>query len=463
MKIKTAQIKYRVSNFEYNYEQISNHFDKTADFMIFPDIETGDKLKIDSRYMLKKNEFFEKLYTTFNDKTFLIGCNLIKNGKLLNVEDCFFNINDKKFYISKMFNDSIECDVYILCGKSYYAKGSHQKLLENTVTNCNLIYVNPIMLEDENVYAGQSFVKNSDNELVYQAELLKETVFDIYFNKKEDLYNLSDIEEIYRVTTFALKEYCDIIGFKEVVLGLSGGIDSAVTAVLASEALGAKNVYTIMMPSKYSSEGSITDSQKLVDNLGIKVETRAIKDLFDCFMNTQDSKHDLAEENLQSRLRGLILMFNSNRYNRLLLSTGNKSEIACGYGTLYGDMCGGLNLIADLTKTNVYKLANFINRERKIIPQEIIDKPPSAELRPDQKDSDSLPEYDILDKIIEDFVEQELPYEELINKYEKATVDKTLKLIYRAQFKRNQACMGIRLTENAFCSNINLPVLQGLQ
>lgn len=463
MKIKVAQIKYRVANFEYNYEQISKHFDKSADFMIFPDIETGDNLKIDSRYTKNKKDFFEKLYKTFNDKAFLIGCNLIKNGKLINVEDCFVNICDKKIYISKTFNDNIGCDAYILCGKSYYAKDSHKKLVENIVTKCNLIYVNPIMLEDEKVYSGQSFVKNSDNELIYQAELLKEKIFDINFDKKEKYNNLSDIEEIYSVTTFALREYCDIIGFKEVVLGLSGGIDSAVTAVLASDALGAKNVYTIMMPSKYSSEGSITDSQKLVENLGINVETRAIKDLFDCFMNTQDSKHDLAEENLQSRLRGLILMFNSNRYNRLLLSTGNKSEIACGYGTLYGDMCGGLNVIADLTKTNVYKLANYINRDREIIPQEIIDKAPSAELRPNQKDSDSLPEYNILDQIIEDFVEQELPYTELINKYEKATVDKTLKLIYRAQFKRNQGCLGIRLTENAFCSNIKLPVLQGLQ
>ena len=155
-------------------------------------------------------------------------------------------------------------------------------------------------------------------------------------------------------------------------------------------------------------------------------------------------------------------MFYSNRENYLLLSTGNKSEIACGYGTLYGDMCGGLNLIADLTKTNVYKLSNWINRNGEIIPQEIIDKAPSAELRPNQKDNDSLPEYDILDCIIEDYIENQLSYNELISKYEQKVVDKTLKLIYRAQFKRNQACLGIRLTERAFCSNIKLPVLQGI-
>lgn len=219
-----------------------------------------------------------------------------------------------------------------------------------------------------------------------------------------------------------------------------------------------------MLPSKYSSEGSMSDSEKLVKNLGINVETIPIKSMFDCFMQdvAKASKMDLAEENLQSRLRGLILMFNSNRYNRLLLSTGNKSEIACGYGTLYGDMCGGLNPIADLTKTNVYKLSNWINRNGEIIPAEIINKAPSAELRPNQKDSDSLPEYEILDQIIEDYIENQLSYEELIKKFDKDLVDKTLHLIYRAQFKRNQACLGVRLTENAFCANVKLPVTQNI-
>ena len=155
-------------------------------------------------------------------------------------------------------------------------------------------------------------------------------------------------------------------------------------------------------------------------------------------------------------------MFASNRKNYLLLSTGNKSEVACGYGTLYGDMCGGLNPVADLTKTNVYRLSNWINRDGEVIPQEIIKKAPSAELRPNQKDQDSLPEYEILDKIIEDYIENQNSYEELIEKYSKTTVDKTLKLIYRAQFKRHQACLGIRLCEKSFCNNVKLPILQGI-
>ena len=172
----------------------------------------------------------------------------------------------------------------------------------------------------------------------------------------------------------------------------------------------------------------------------------------------KEKKGDLAEENLQSRLRGLILMFKSNRDGYLLLSTGNKSEVATGYGTLYGDMCGGLNLIADLTKTNVYKLAKWINRNNEIIPQNIIDKAPSAELRPNQKDQDSLPDYDVLDDIIEMFFEQELSIEDIYAKYDKTLVDNLIKKFYHNEFKRRQACLGIRLTENAFCSNIKLPI-----
>ena len=245
-------------------------------------------------------------------------------------------------------------------------------------------------------------------------------------------------------------------------MGLSGGIDSALVATLAAYAIGKENVYAIMLPSKYSSEGSIKDAEKLVSNLGINVETIPIKSLFEIFMTdvAKESKMDLAEENLQSRLRAIILMFNSNRFNRLLLSTGNKSEVACGYGTLYGDMCGGFNPIADLTKTKVYELSNWINRDKEVISKEIIEKEPSAESKPNQKDSDSLPKYELLDKIIVDYVENQLSYEDLLNKYNKSELDKTLKLIHRAQFKRNQACLGVRLTDNAFCSNIKYPIMQ---
>ena len=462
MKIVTAQIKYKYTNFNYNFENIINNFNKTADLMIYPEIEINSSMQFDSNYKAAKSEFYKKLCDYFSNNTVLIGQMLIKNGKLYDMSNAYFEFNNQKIYVSDTYKDNVECDLYILAKNRYYVKNSD--FIENIETNQKFICMNSIMLEESNVYAGQSFAKNDKNELVMLLPLLEEKTAEIDFSKKVPLAKIQTEEEIYKVTTFAIREYCENTGFKNVLPGLSGGIDSALTAVLAAEAIGRENVYSIMMPSKYSSDGSIKDSDKLVKNIGINVQTVPILPLFDCFMENiaKEHKMDLAEENLQSRLRGVILMFYSNRENALLLSTGNKSEVACGYGTLYGDMCGGLNVIADLTKTNVYKLSNWINRNGEVIPQEIIDKAPSAELRPNQKDQDSLPEYATLDEIIEDYIENQLSYEELTNKYAKETVDKTLKLIYRAQFKRNQACLGIRLTENAFCANVKLPIAQKL-
>ena len=464
MKISLAQIKYKHSNFEYNYENIINHSDTQADLTVYPEIETKSNMQFDSNYQQLKKEFYEKLCKYFSDKVVLIGHVLIKNGKQYDLLNSFFDCCGNKIYVGEEYIDNIDCDLYILTKNMYYAMNTHEKFVENIVTDKDFVYVNAIMLDDENVYAGQSFVKNARNELVVNLPLLEEKVVNVDFENSISYCNQLLEEEIFKVTTFALKEYCESTGFKKVILGLSGGIDSALVATLASYAIGAKNVYSIMLPSQYSSVGSIKDSEKLAKKLGINVEEISIHPLFDKFMEhvAKEQKMDLAEENLQSRIRGLILMFFSNRENCLLLSTGNKSEVACGYGTLYGDMCGGINIIADLTKTNVYKLAKWINRDEEIIPQEIIDKAPSAELRPNQKDSDSLPEYALLDSIIEDYIEQQVTYDTLISKYPKNAVDKTLKLIYRAQFKRNQACMGVRLTENAFCSNIKLPVLQAI-
>ena len=465
MNIAIAQIKYKSADFVFNYENIIKFFDDKYDLIVYPAIDEISSMSFDSKYKQATDNFYEKLCQNFKNNIVLIGTKLIKSGKLYDLTNGYFDLNGEKIFVSDEYKDNIDCDLYILSKNRYYAMDTYENFVENIVVKNKFVYVNSIMLRDENVYCGQSFAKNSDNNLVYNAPLLQEGLFAVDFSSYEQKLKLMEKEEeIFNLTTFALREYCENVGFKKVILGLSGGIDSALTAVLAKEAIGAENVYSIMLPSKYSSEGSIKDSEKLVNNIGINVLTVPISPLFDSFMENvaKEYKMDLAEENLQSRLSGLILMFYSNRENYLLLSTGNKSEIACGYGTLYGDMCGGLNLIADLTKTNVYKLSNWINRNGEIIPQEIIDKAPSAELRPNQKDNDSLPEYDILDCIIEDYIENQLSYNELISKYEQKVVDKTLKLIYRAQFKRNQACLGIRLTERAFCSNIKLPVLQGI-
>lgn len=335
---------------------------------------------------------------------------------------------------------------------------TYAEFIENIETDCNLVYVNALGLADQNVYAGGSFAKNAENELVLQMPVCEEDIDTVDFSRVVEFVDEPMEKQVLAVTTFALKEYCENTGFKKVVLGLSGGIDSALTASLAVQALGAENVFGILMPSMFSSEGSVTDSLELAKNLGMQTITEPITPLFDGFMQERLRKHDLAEENLQARLRGLILMFYSNRENMLLLSTGNKSESAMGFGTLYGDLAGGYNLICDLTKTNVYKLSNYINRDGEIIPQAIIDKAPSAELHPNQKDSDRLPEYDVLDQIIEMYLEQNIPAEEI--PFDKAIVNEVVRKIHRFQFKRHQCCLGVRLTERAFIGGVNLPVVQ---
>lgn len=449
MNIKVFQTKLKYADFDYN-EKVLDKYLGFEGLSVFPSL----------KFSKKSFDYYEKVAQLYPDKTFLFGTILVQNGKIFDVKNDYFKYDNKKVYVSEKYTENIKCDLYVLVKNNYYTMNGIESLVENITTHSDFILVNSVMMADENIYAGQSFAKNKNNELVMKLPLCEESVFEIDFSEiiSEDFECVE--EQVYKVLTYALKEYMDNCGFKKVILGLSGGIDSALTAVLAKDAIGAENVHTVMLPSMYSSKGSIDDSLKLVENIGISTEEVCITPLFNSFMENvaKENRGDLAEENLQSRLRGLILMFKSNRDGYLLLSTGNKSEVATGYGTLYGDMCGGLNLIADLTKTNVYKLSNWINRNSEIIPQNIIDKAPSAELRPNQKDQDSLPDYDTLDDIIEMFFEQELSLDDIYAKYDKQLVDNLIKKFYHNEFKRRQACMGIRLTENAFCSNIKLPI-----
>jgi len=265
-----------------------------------------------------------------------------------------------------------------------------------------------------------------------------------------------------------VKDYMHKSGFKKCVLGLSGGIDSALTAAIACDAVGAENVFGITMPSKYSSVGSVDDSYKLAENLGIKIETVAIKGLYDQFRSDLDvvfhgMAEDVTEENIQARIRGTLLMSVSNKTGAMLLTTGNKSECATGYCTMYGDMCGGLAVISDLPKTLVYELSEHINRKagRDIIPREIIEKAPSAELRPDQKDQDSLPPYDILDGILELYIEQRMSADEIVKYgYSKETVDFVLRLVNMNEYKRFQAAPGLKVTSKAFGIGRRIPLVK---
>lgn len=465
MNITLAQVRFKLGDFNFNYKSVEDAVNKSnSDIIVLPaaDLESlgGRDIVLDEKIRIAQNKFYEKVAADFPQKHIFLGDIHMYGGHIDMSEFGLYEINRQTIYVSDFFEEEVECDLYILAHNRYYAMNTYREFVESINTNKNLVYINAVAMADSNIYDGASFVKNANNIMVYQAPQCAVDVTEQNFTNTTEFIDTPQEEEIFKVITFALKEYCENTGFKKVILGLSGGIDSALTAALAVNSIGAENVFGVLMPSMFSSEGSVVDAEALAANLGIQTVKEPITNLFEAFMNGRERKNDLAEENLQARLRALILMFYSNRENMLLLSTGNKSEAAMGFGTLYGDLSGGLNLICDLTKQNVYKLANYINRNGEIIPQNTIDKAPSAELHPGQKDSDRLPEYAVLDDIIEMYLEQNIPVEEIYAKYATQTVDEVIRKIHRFQFKRKQCCLGIRLTERSFAGGIDLPVVQ---
>ena len=261
------------------------------------------------------------------------------------------------------------------------------------------------------------------------------------------------------------RDYVRKCGFHKVIIGLSGGIDSALTAAIAVDALGPENVIGVGMPGPYSSEGSIDDARQLATNLGIRFELLSISEIYEaarCTLNPVFAglPEDATEENIQSRARGMLLMSLSNKFGALVLSTGNKSELGVGYCTLYGDMVGGLAVISDVPKTMIYRLSAYVNSRRPVIPQATIDKPPSAELRPDQKDSDSLPPYDVLDAILEDYVEESRSAEQIArsHNFDLDLVKRVIRMVERAEYKRQQAAPGIKISAKAFGYGRRFPI-----
>jgi NAD+ synthase (glutamine-hydrolysing) len=274
-----------------------------------------------------------------------------------------------------------------------------------------------------------------------------------------------NIDEIYHAIILGIKDYFGKMGFNKAILGSSGGIDSAVTQVLAVEALGKENVRALLMPSQYSSSHSVTDAEQLSKNLGNDYDIVPIKNIYDSFLKElkpifQDEPFSVAEENIQSRTRGNLLMAVANKFGYILLNTSNKSELATGYGTLYGDMAGGLSVLGDVYKMQVYALARYINKIKKLIPENIIVKEPSAELRPNQKDIDSLPEYEKLDRILYEYIELRQGPKEIIEMgYEKELVNRILKLVNTNEYKRNQFCPIIRVSCKAFGVGRRVPIV----
>ena len=333
-----------------------------------------------------------------------------------------------------------------------------------------VIYCNAIGGNDQLVFDGNSAGYSSGGEVIIQCPGFCESLEVVDTEDVGKPYQVSErLEELYKALVLGLRDYICKCGFKKVVIGLSGGIDSALTAVLAAKALGAENVLGVTMPSEFSSSGSVDDSIRLATNLGIAFEKITIGKSFESLKNDLSSifgetEEDITEENMQARLRGLLLMSISNKMGCLLLTTGNKSELAVGYCTIYGDMCGGLAVISDLPKMTVYELSRWINREEEIIPQNTIDKPPSAELRPDQKDQDTLPEYELLDQILEMYVDDALSVSDIIDKgYDEETVHWISRRVDLNEWKRGQAAPGLRVTSKAFGIGRRIPIAQNFR
>ena len=330
-----------------------------------------------------------------------------------------------------------------------------------------VFYINLVGGNDELIFDGNSYVFDGKGHLIAEGLSFQEDFLIVDTEQLKPLSSMrkiDDSENLFNALVLGVRDYFKKCGFKQAVLGLSGGIDSALVAVIAVEALGADNVMGVLMPSMYSSQGSIKDAQDLARNLKISTEIISIEDIYKSYENVfkrlfPGRLPDITEENIQARIRGNLLMAISNKKGALLLSTGNKSELGVGYCTLYGDMSGGLSVISDLPKTAVYDVVRYLNGRQKIIPQAIVEKPPSAELKPNQKDQDSLPPYNLLDAILKCYVEDHLDFQQIVEQgYDFNTVKKVMELVDRSEFKRRQASPGLRVTEKAFGMGRRFPI-----
>src|SRR5438552_1320250 len=405
-------------------------------------------------------------------------------GRPMGLSICEDLWNDEKMVPRRLYHQNPIADLHtagaqvmINASASPFVVGKHKfrvELFSSQVKQFGkpLVYVNQVGGNDDLVFDGNSVVFDAKGNVIAQAKDFEEDLllvdlegsgFRVQDSGSDSSLNpeprtLNPIESMYKALVLGLRDYVRQCGFSTVVLGLSGGIDSAITAALAVAALGKDKVVGVSMPSRFSSDHSIADAKKLAENLGIEFQIVPIAQIHDAYEETltpyfQGRQRDVTEENLQARVRGGILMAFSNKFNHLLLTTGNKSELAVGYCTLYGDMCGGLAVISDVPKTSIYALSEFINHHagRDLIPKSSITKPPSAELRPNQTDQDSLPPYDLLDAILHRYIEEEKSGGEIVKEgFDRATVTRVIKLVDSSEYKRRQAATGLKVTSRTF-------------
>ncbi|MGC2208596.1 MAG: NAD+ synthase [Candidatus Korobacteraceae bacterium] len=401
-------------------------------------------------------------------------------GRAVALTICEDAWNDKAFWSRRMYgHDPVEDlvraggELVLNISASPFSVGKRelrQAMLASIARQHRVpvLLVNQVGGNDSLVFDGNSLALNPDGEVVAQAKSFEEDLILVDTAAMTgDMHQQVATEEgsAYSALVLGTRDYVRKCGFRKVVVGLSGGIDSALTAVIAVDALGAENVIGVSMPSQYSSEGSITDARELAQNLGVRFEVVPIKGIFEAYRSAlagvfQGMAEDVTEENLQARARGGLLMAVANKFSALVLTTGNKSELGVGYCTLYGDMVGGLAVISDVPKTLVYRLARYVNSQREVIPEASITKPPSAELRPGQKDSDSLPPYEVLDRILEEYVGNLKSGPEIaaLTGYDDKVIEFVIGLINRSEYKRQQAAPGIRISTKAFGIGRRFPI-----
>lgn len=532
-KIALAQFSPHIGNIEANaqkmLEQANEAKEQKADLIIFPELSTvgypAEDLLIRPSLTKRTQKAFEQL-SEVKDIVMVFGfvnqtedgqrynsAAVMKDGQVLGIYNKQnlpqYSVFDEKRYFSEghqhlvfeylghKFGVLICEDVWSLntvhqlsqlnvetalvlnaspyeVGKPQHRLATMSKLAKQL--NINVVYTNQVGGQDDLIFDGTSFVINQNGDIALQAPSFQEQLYYADYEAEQKIFKVTEpapaldtIAEIYQGLVLATRDYIQRSGFPGVILGLSGGIDSALTLAIAVDAIGADKVQAVMMPYTYTAQISVEDAAAQAKNMGITFGIAEINPIVNSFMQTLhpffgNSPADTTEENLQARTRGTLLMGLSNKFGNLVLSTGNKSELAVGYCTLYGDMVGGYAVLKDVYKTIVFELAKYRNSisETPVIPERVITRPPSAELRPDQKDQDSLPPYDILDAILYAYIEEDMSQDDIIAKgFEKETVEKIIRLVDRNEYKRRQGAIGPRISSRAFSRERRYPIVNG--
>lgn len=436
-------------------------------------LQDGSITKVIHKTLLPTYDVFDEYRYFEPNKVFEII--EIKGVKIaLTICEDLWNMEDDPLYTFCPMDELLKFDPKLIINIAaspfnFLHAGERKRILKKNALKYQLpvFYVNQIGAQTELIFDGGSLVLDKLGEEVARMKYFEEdfAVYELGNLKRHLQPEKTAIEKIHQALLLGLRDYFHKMNFKQAILGLSGGIDSAVVLALAVEALGKENVLSVLMPSVFSSAHSVSDSEQMCTNLQTPFLNLPINPLYEAFLIALQEpfkglEFNVTEENIQARIRGLLLMAMSNKFGNIVLNTSNKSELAVGYGTLYGDMCGGLSVIGDLYKTTVYELAHHINRENEIIPLNIINKPPSAELRPGQKDSDSLPDYAILDKILFLYIEKfQSPDQIIAEGFDSALVNRVLKMVNTNEYKRKQFAPILRVSTKAFGLGRRMPIV----